>query len=55
MGICVFIIVLFRSLCMFENFQNKDLGKNRDFPGSPVVKTPRFHCGGDGFDPWLGN
>ena len=26
-----------------------------DFPGSPVVKTPSFHCRGYGFDPWLGN
>lgn len=25
-----------------------------DFPGSPVVKTPCFHCRGLGFDPWLG-
>ena len=27
----------------------------RDFPGSPLVKTPHFHCGGHGFHPWLGN
>ena len=26
-----------------------------DFPGGPVVKTPRFHCRGRGFDPWSGN
>ena len=26
-----------------------------DFPGGPVVKTPRFHCRGCGFDPWSGN
>ena len=24
----------------------------QDFPGSPVVKTLRFHCRGHGFDPW---
>ena len=24
------------------------------FPGSPVVKTPRFHCRGHGFNPWSG-
>ena len=24
-------------------------------PGSPVVKTPRFHCRGHGFDPWSEN
>ena len=26
-----------------------------DFPGGPVVETPRFLCRGHGFDPWLGN
>ena len=26
-----------------------------DFPGGPVVKTPRFHGRGCRFDPWLGN
>ena len=29
--------------------------EKRDFPGTPVVKTPRFHCRGHGFDPWSGN
>ena len=27
----------------------------RDFPGGPVVKTPRFHCKGHGFNPRSGN
>ena len=28
----------------------------REFPGCPVVKTPRFQCRGPGgFHPWLGN
>ena len=27
----------------------------RDFPGGPVVKTPRVHCRGHGFNPWSGN
>ena len=27
----------------------------RDFPGGPVVKTPRFHCRGRKFNPWSGN
>ena len=27
--------------------------KYRDFPGGPVVKTPRFHCRGHRFNPWL--
>ena len=26
-----------------------------EFLGGPVVKTPRFHCRGRGFDPWSGN
>ena len=28
---------------------------SRDFPGGPLVKSPRFQCRGYGFDPWLGN
>ena len=27
----------------------------RDFPGVPVVKTPRSQCRGPGLDPWSGN
>ena len=27
----------------------------RELPGSPVVKTLRFHCQGHGFNPWSGN
>ena len=26
-----------------------------DLPGSPVVRTPCFHCRQNGFDPWSGN
>ena len=26
----------------------------REFPGSPVVRTPSFHCRGHGFDPGRG-
>ena len=28
--------------------------KRREFPGSPVVRTPGFYCWGPRFDPWLG-
>ena len=28
--------------------------KSRDFPGGPVVKTPRFQCRGHWFDPGQG-
>ena len=27
----------------------------QEFPGCPVVRTPRFHCHGPGFNPWSGN
>ena len=27
----------------------------RDFPSSPVVRTPHCRCQGPGFDPWSGN
>ena len=27
----------------------------QDFPGGPVVETPRFHFRGHGFNPWSGN
>ena len=26
----------------------------RHFPGSPVARTPCFHCMGHRFDPWSG-
>ena len=26
-----------------------------EFPGGPVVRIWCFHCGGCGFNPWLGN
>ena len=26
----------------------------KDFPGSPSVGSPRFHCRKCGFDPWSG-
>ena len=29
--------------------------KYQDFPGSPMVKTPNFHCRGLGFSSWWGN
>ena len=29
--------------------------KGRDFPGGPVVKTPRFYCREHRFYPWSGN
>ena len=34
--------------------KKKKKGLHWDFPGSPVVKTPCFHCRKHGFHPWLG-
>ena len=33
----------------------KKMKQGQEFPGSPVVKTLRFHCRAHGFNPWLGN
>ena len=30
------------------------LSSQREFAGDPVVRTPRFHFRGHGFNPWLG-
>ena len=29
--------------------------RRRELPGSPMVRTPSFHCQGPGFSPCLGN
>ena len=38
-----------------RKFTLKYSTKHRDFPDGPVVKTPRFHFRGRGFDPWSEN
>ena len=38
-----------------DGFQESKVKSIWDFPGGPVVRTPRFHCRGQGFDPWSGN
>lgn len=38
-------------LFLFHRFRNS----GRKFPGSPVVRTARYHCQRWGFDPWLRN
>ena len=35
--------------------EHKSKVRRRDFPGGPVVKTPRFHCRERRFNPWSGN
>ena len=36
--------------CMWDSIKEE---MQREFPGSLVVRTPLFHCRGQGFDPWL--
>ena len=31
------------------------INRLREFPGSPVVRTPHFPCRGHRFSPWTGN
>ena len=40
-----------------KKISHRDIFKsqNWEFPGGPVVRTLRFHCGGPGFNPWSGN
>ena len=33
----------------------KNYSHSLEFPGGPVVRTQRFHCGGSQFDSWRGN
>ena len=37
-----------------EAWRGEDKPIWQDFPGGPVVKTPRFHCRRRGFDAWSG-
>ena len=55
------VLCISETTALFENFMGTiNLIPQRDrftwdFPGGPVVKTLRFHCGGHGFNPWSGN
>ena len=40
---------------LFMLKKEKKERKKRDFPDSPEVEIPRFHCRRHGFDPWSGN
>ena len=50
--IVIRLLTCFESIGRLYWFKNK---YNGDFPGNPVVKTPRFQCKGCGFDPWSGS
>ena len=50
----VLLILSFSSLKEGEEDKDKK-GIPRDFPGSPMVKTPCFHCREPEFDTWSGN
>ena len=41
----------------FDKIQHPFMIKTltREYPGSPAVRTLRFHCQGYGFNPWSGN
>ena len=41
--------------CTLLNYWKLRTSFSREFPGGPVVRTPRFHCRGCRFNPWLGN
>ena len=43
-----------RDKLFFFPYHTVNTENMRKFPGSPVVKTPCFHCRGCGFDPWSG-
>ena len=43
--------MLAQGLCCNEEVLE---GAKGDFPGGPVVRTPRFQCKGRGFNTWSG-
>ena len=51
----MFIAILFIRAKMWTQPKHIHQLVNGDFPGGPVVKTPRFRCRGHGFHPWSGN
>ena len=46
-----FIVVIISQCTVYTCIKSSH---RRDFPGGPVVRTPRFHCRGSGFNPWSG-
>ena len=49
-------VIRFRILKDHSGFCEKksEQKSGRGFPSGPVVKIPRVHCRGPGFDPWSG-
>ena len=47
----MFLTQYIQSIIMWTRYQYK---KRWASPGGPVVRTPRFHCWGPGFDPGCG-
>ena len=39
-------------MALSKGISKEDAGG--DFAGGPVVRSPSFHCGGQGFHPWVG-
>ena len=44
-----------QTLSWHQGREGKRIRDDRDFPGSPAIKTLRFRCRGHEFDPWSGN
>ena len=56
----IFFILLYiynKYIILVKSEKNINIKKKRrgEFSGSPVVRTPRFHCRRPRFNPWLGN
>ena len=52
----MYINKICRNTGISVSIQNKLKKKwYREFPGSPVARTPHFHCQGCRFNPWSGN
>ena len=39
----------------FSSLYYSEVKVSREFPGSPVIRAPDFHCRGPRFHPWLEN
>ena len=45
----------FRATRKWLRKHSLDVTVQHDFPGCPMVRTPRFHCSGHAFNPWSKN
>ena len=52
MGVGCHALLQCMAMCTYRFIFKIDL---REFPGSPVVQIPQFHCRGPRFNPWSGS